>query len=352
MLNRAKAPIIIDAHQDIAYNAIALGRDFRTSVLEKRASIENEERDGIPMVGLPEVLSGNIRIIFATLFASPAGEYSLPGHGYSTAAEAEKQARQQLDYYKNLDDPRVSLVTTSAQLERVLELREPHVGLVVLMEGADPIVDPGDAKNWFDSGVRIVGPAWHQTRYAGGTGAPGSLTEIGRELMRELSGAGFILDTSHLAEASFFEALGLFDGTVIATHSNARTLVPTDRQLSDEMIRALIARDGVVGTVLFNQFLQNEWRESGARKDQVTLKTVVDEITFVCDLAGDTRHVAIGTDLDGGFGAEATPREIDTVADLVKIGDALADARYKDDDVENILSGNWLRILRRALPAV
>jgi membrane dipeptidase len=344
--------LIIDAHEDIAYNALSLGRDFRSSVRAKRAEEGDAPRDGVATIGLPEALEGNVRLIFATLYAAPAStELKPPGKSYSTPQEAEAQAREQLAYYAMLTmEPRISLVTSRTDLERVISSPEPRLGLVVLMEGADPIIEPHDAQDWFESGVRIVGPAWHRTRYSGGTGEPGPLTELGRALVGELSRAGFILDTSHLAEASFFEALDLFDGTVIASHSNARAFVPTDRQLSDEMLRALIARDGVIGTVLYNQFLKQGWRESGARKEDVSLEVVVDEVKYICDLAGDTQHVGIGTDLDGGFGAESTPLEIDTVADLQKVGDALSAARFGDGDVENILSGNWLRILRRALP--
>ena len=141
------------------------------------------------------------------------------------------------------------------------------VGFVILMEGADPIRTPDEAKEWFASGVRIVGPAWQKTRYSGGTGAPGPLSKEGKELMKEMERTGLILDTSHMAEESFFEALDLFHGAVIASHSNCRVYTPTDRQLSDEMIRAILKRDGVIGTVLYNKFLDPDWekRESSRR---------------------------------------------------------------------------------------
>lgn len=345
--------LIVDAHEDIAHNALALGRDFRSSAHAKRIVEGDRPREGIATIGLPDALRGNVRVIFATIYAAPAtSQVKLPGKSYSTPEQAEAQAREQIAYYAMLSmEPAVSIVTTSADLDKVVSSSEPHVGLVLLMEGADPIVEPHEAKDWFDSGVRIVGPAWHRTRYAGGTGDPGPLTELGRSLMGELSRTGLILDTSHLAEESFFEALDLFEGTVIASHSNARAFVPTDRQLSDGMLRSLIARGGVVGTVLYNAFLKQGWRESGARKEDVTLGDVVAEIKYVCDLAGDSEHVGIGTDLDGGFGAESVPGGIDTVADLQRVGDALIDAHFGDVDVANILGGNWLRLLRRALPA-
>jgi membrane dipeptidase len=218
------------------------------------------------------------------------------------------------------------------------------------MEGADPLITPQEAKNWFDEGVRIIAPAWRRTRYAGGTGAPGPLTADGRELMLEMERAGLILDVSHLADESFSEALDMFHGPALASHSNCRAYVPTDRQLSDEMISALTKRDGVIGTALYNGFLRSDWRDEQGTKSQVTLFDVVKHIQHVCAIAGDSLHAAIGSDFDGGFGMESIPAELDTVADLQKIGGALKAAQLSDTDVENILGGNWLRLLRAALP--
>ena len=180
---------------------------------------------------------------------------------------------------------------------------------------------------------------------------PGPLTDAGRELMRELEKSRLILDSSHMSDESFFEALKLFPGTVIASHSNCRTLVPTDRQLSDEMIRALISRDGVIGAVFYNPFLVNGWAEAGKVKSQATLGHVVQHIRHVCNIAGDARHVAIGSDLDGGFGVESSPADIDTVADLGKLALALSSNGFSDEDVGGVMQRNWMRILEKALPA-
>jgi membrane dipeptidase len=297
------------------------------------------------------LLAGNVRVVFATIFVSPAGGSNTPGKTYKTPEEANALAQEQLVYYARLAaDPRISLITSRADLQHVVHSTLPRVGLVLLMEGADPILEPRDTETWYEGGVRIIGPAWRQTRYCGGTGSPGALTDLGKELMREMARRGMILDTSHMAEQSFFEALDLFEGTLIASHSNTRKIVPTDRQLSDEMIRALVQRDGVVGAVFYNQFLQHEWRKHGADKQAVAFATVIDHIKHICDLAGDAAHCGIGTDFDGGFGMEATPSEIDTAADLQKFGDALLRAGFSDDEARGIMGGNWLRLLERALP--
>jgi membrane dipeptidase len=181
---------------------------------------------------------------------------------------------------------------------------------------------------------------------------PGPLTEAGRELMRELNEARIILDVSHMADEGFFEALGSFHGTVIASHSNCRALVPTDRQLSDEMIRALVSRDAVIGVVFCNRFLLNGWEKAlGGKKSGVKLGHVIKHIQHICKIAGDTSHVAVGSDLDGGFGVESVPAEIDTVADLNKLGSALSEVGFSDKEVQEVMQKNWLRILERALPA-
>lgn len=347
-----KAPyLIVDAHEDLAFNAIVLGRDPRRSVAETRAQEPPKGVDGIATVGLPEFLAGNVRIVFGTLYVSPHTNPNPAGKTYQTPEQAEALAQEQLAFYALLAaDPRVSLITNRADLKRVVESPEPRLGIVILMEGADPIVKPQDVTKWQEGGVRLIGPAWSQTRYSGGTGKPGPLTPLGKELMREMSRAKLILDTSHMAEESFMQALDLFQGTVVASHSNVRKFVPTDRQLSDEMIRALVKRDGVIGAVFYNQFLQYQWRQNGADKNAVTFARVIEHMKYICDLAGSTRHCGIGTDFDGGFGMEATPKEIDTVSDLQKFGGALADAGFSDADIRGIMGGNWLRVLERALP--
>ena len=346
-------PIIIDSHQDIAWNKIALNRDFLESVAEKRAreGANPAHGEGQALVGFPELIAGNVRVVFATIYVAQARpDREGWGKVYHTPQEAHDQGMEQIAYYSMLAmDPRVSLITTRSDLDRVIESTEPKVGLVLLMEGADPIIAPEQTPEWYDAGVRIVGPAWSQTRYSGGTRAPGPLTDLGRALMPQLERAGIILDASHMAEQSFFDAAELYHGTIIASHSNCRAFVNTDRQLSDEMIRVILKHDGVIGSVIYNRFIKADWDKS-AKKEAVTLADVVRHMQRICDMAGDTRHVGIGTDFDGGYGVESTPKEIETVADLQKFGDALLTAGFNDSDVINVLGGNWLRLLRRALP--
>jgi len=267
------------------------------------------------------------------------------------------EGRAQLRYYHELAaqaDVGVRLVRTRGELDGLLRdwqaaptPNERPVGFTLLMEGADPLREPADLEEWYQEGLRLVGLAWRGTRYAGGTRAPGPLTERGRALLAEMERLGVVLDTSHLAEESFWQALDLFSGTVIASHANCRAFVPTDRQLSDDMIGAIAARDGVIGTVLANDFLVHGWTREAP---PVTLADVVRHIDHICQLTGSARHCGIGSDFDGGFGVESTPRELDSVADLGLLAGALAAAGYSEGDITGILGGNWLRLLERALP--
>ena len=203
-------PIIVDAHEDIAWNKLALDRDFFESATTKREreGASPAHGEGTALVGFPELLAGNVRVVFGTIFVAPDRPDRAPrGKTYSSPQEAYEQGMEQLAYYAMLAmDPRVSLITTRGDLDRVLASNaEPRVGIVILMEGADPIVAPAQVPEWYGAGVRIVGTSWGQTRYAGGTRAPGGLTPHGRELLPEMEHAGLILDTSHMAEQSFFE---------------------------------------------------------------------------------------------------------------------------------------------------
>ena len=363
--------LIIDAHEDIAYNMIAHGRDYvrpaqETRKMERDDSRASAQTEGC-MLGLPEWLAGHTGVIFATIFAMPARRKMSGAEqtaAYTTPQEAFAQGMQQLDLYNRLADenPHFALVRTQRELDGALATWKDgapkdgapedkrQIGLVILMEGADPIVRPQDVELWYERGLRIVGPAWLAgTRYAGGDSAPGPLTDEGKRLLRTMLDFNMILDASHLSDRACLEAVDRYDGPVIASHSNPRALVPGDRQLSDDMIKTLLARDGVVGICMYNPMLQHGWRQ-GDRKDVVTLAHVVAAMDYICQMAGDAQHVGLGTDFDGGFGAESAPAELDTVADLGRVADALKARGYAHADVEAIMSGNWLRQLRRALP--
>lgn len=361
----AYAPrLIVDGHQDVAWNWLEFGRDPTESALAGRA-----REAGTPVAatvggrtsGLPEWIQGRVGIVLASVFVMPLrrayGQWRK--QVYATPAEAFVRASQQMDAYKALaaDEPRIRLILTRDDLNTVVaswNVRDSEeagaVGLVLSMEGADPIQEPAQAREWYARGLRGVGLAWAATRYAGGAGEPGPLTDLGRELLAVMAEIGMLLDLSHMAEEAYLQSLDLFPGVVIASHSNPRAYLPTDRGLSDEMIRRLAAREGVVGVVPYNRFLKPGW-QTGDPREAVSVRTVAEAIDYVAQLTGSSAHVAIGSDFDGGFGVESIPAEMDTIADLAQIAEALLRRGYQAADIEAIMNGNWLRILRRSLPA-
>ncbi len=175
---------------------------------------------------------------------------------------------------------------------------------------------------------------------------------MGRDLLTEMDGLEkMILDVTHLSDDSFWEAVEHFKGPVLATHSNCRALVPGDRQLTDDMLRHLIERDAVIGAVLDAWMLQPNWIRGETTPENVSLNTVVDHIDYVCQLAGNARHAAIGSDLDGGYGTEQTPNDLNTIDDLQKIAELLRSRGYAESDIELIFHGNWSNLLQRVWTA-
>src|SRR5215216_2775028 len=363
-------PLIIDSHQDLAWNMLTYGRDYTRSVQETRrleAGTTTPERNGDSIVGWPEYQRGQVAVVFATLYATPAKKKEMGDAViYADYATAHRLYRNQIDLYRRLADThpdKFNLISSTQELDAVIQHwskpareNEGHpVGLIYLMEGADGIGSPDELSEWYDLGLRIIGLAWAGTRYCGGTSEPGPLTDEGRKLVSAMADFNFILDLSHMDEAAALESLDRYEGPVIATHSNCAALMQgaeTNRHLPDPVIEGLIERDGVIGLLPLNSFLKVGWnRKTGSRREEVPLATLIAHIDHVCQIAGDSLHAGIGSDFDGGFGLQSIPPEMDSIADLQVIATGLKARGYADLDIENILGGNWLRFLRRNLPA-
>jgi len=362
--------LIIDAHQDLAWNMVNLGRDYTRSAEDIRQSEKNTPilaYNGNTLLGWPQYQQANVAIVFGTLFCTPRrrdqGEYDI--QVYETPQEAHECYRQNLDAYLRLTDQhpeKFRLLYNQSDLNAHLATWEAHqsqsqdppppVGIVILMEGADGIREPEEVEQWYDWGVRLIGPAWAGTRYCGGTRDPGPLTKAGFALLDQMAELGIVLDISHMDHQSARQALDHYAGQIIASHSNAEALIsgiPINRHLKDETIRQLIARNGVMGVIPTNAFLDWNWRDHGGR-DVIGLEKYIAQIDYVCQIAGNTHHVAIGTDFDGGFGVESVPHELDSIADLTKLIPHLKKKGYNQEDIERIMHGNWLRILQNNLP--
>lgn len=361
----------VDAHEDLAWNMLTFGRDYTRSVAAARAAERGTpipRHNGDTLLGWPEWVRGRVGVVCATLFAAPQrrreGEWDILC--YADAQQANHHYRRQLEAYERLagEHPeKFRLIKKPGDLQQIEaawrafpesgELgAAPPVGLVMLMEGADGVLSPDELPRWYEGGVRLLGPAWAGTRYAGGTGDPGGFTAEGRNLLKSMAEVGMALDISHLAEEAAREGLDRYPGTVLASHSNARALVreprAPERHLSDDVIKGIVERQGVIGVVLYNRFLLGGWTPDQGRQ-AVTLDHVTAQIDYICQLAGDSEHVGIGTDFDGGFGLQEVPQGLDSIADLGFIGTALHVRGYGQDEIDAILGGNWLRMLRRIL---
>jgi membrane dipeptidase len=362
-------PLIVDAHEDLAYNMRILGRDYTRSADETR-QIERESASQAPgiagetLLGWPDYQRGRVAVVFGTLFATPVRRRTgnWDKQVYSDYNQAHHLYRSQLDTYHELVDRSPDyfrLVGTRTQLETVLDewhspLPGNHpVGLVPLMEGAEGIRKTSELMDWWDAGLRLIGPAWAGTRFCGGTRDPGPLTEDGILLLKAMADIGFTLDLSHMDELSARQALDLYAGPIIASHANAAVLLPGyqgNRLLPEDVIKGLIGRNGIIGVVPYCLFLKTGWKK-GDPREGITLETLAAHVDHICQMAGDARHVGLGSDFDGGFGLNAVPTDIDTIADLQKLVPILEGKGYNEEDIAAILGENWLRHLRTYLPA-
>lgn len=354
--------LIFDAHLDLAMNAIEWNRDLTRpldEIRQREMHMKDKNDRGKGTVCLPELRRGNIGIVVATQLAryTPSGS-ALPGWNSPQQAWAMTQA--QLAWYREMEalGEMVQLIDL-AGLEAHLNLwstplkdgEKRPIGYILSLEGADSLIDVSYLQRSYDYGLRAVGLShFGPGRYAPGTKMQGPVTPQGFELMREMSRLNMILDTTHLTDEGFDQAMDLYEGPIWSSHHNVRKIVPNQRQLTDEQIKRLIERGAVIGGMLdcwamdirFIDMVSDPWQLD------IRLAHLVDHWDHICQIAGNSRHIAIGSDLDGIFGTEQSPWDLNSIADLQKFEDILADRGYKDEDIDNIFSQNWLRFLRNA----
>ena len=370
---------IVDAHLDLASNAVFLNRDLCLS-LDRLAEQERGMTDLLcrahPTVTLPELRRAEVRLCCATLLARVRPEAHRAAGApradidYASGEIAHALAVAQAAYYELLAERgELELIATrddlaahaacwtggagpAAGAEDASRAGRWPIGYILSMEGADPIVSPDAVGFWWERGLRVASLVHYgAARYAAGTGTDGGVTEDGRELLRAFDEVGMILDLTHLADRAFFEALDAFGGAVLASHNNCRALVPGDRQFTDEQIRRIVERGGVIGVACDAWMLYPGWQRGVTKPEVLSMASLVDHIDHICEVSGDARHAAIGSDLDGLFGWEQTPRDLRSIADLQKLADLLAARGYQQDQIEGIMYRNWLSYFTKNLPA-
>jgi membrane dipeptidase len=352
--------IVFDAHLDLAWNAIDWNRDLRLTVPELRRHEQDmtDKGRGCNTVTFPELRRGKVVIFIATLLPRLLRVGQIPMiQRYASMEAAYAASYGQLAYYRALEQQGFlrwikdapGLDNHVRAWQRNEDSATEPLGFILSMEGADSVLSPEQIEEWWQAGLRIIGPAHYGVSpYAHGTGTEGGLFPQGPALLREMERVGMILDVTHLSDQCFDETLDIYGGPVLASHHNCRALVPDQRQLTDAQIQRLVARGAVIGTALDAWMLYPGWVRGQTKPEVVALEAMIDHIDHVCQLAGSARHAAIGTDLDGGYGTEQTPRDLDTIADLQRVPDLLRRRGYREADVEGILYGNWVRFFREA----
>jgi membrane dipeptidase len=362
--------LLIDAHLDLALNAINYDRDLRLSLAGMNAA-EREMDDG-PFRGrgtvtYSEMRRAGIAVCIVTLLARSGPRHTRQKRylradlDHATREGAYCACHAQLAYYRLMEGRgELRFITTAPQLENHWRAWQESpddnrgslpIGIVLSMEGADPILSPHDLEAWWKLGLRAIGPAHYgHSHYAAGTAVEGRLTPDGVQLLAEMQRLGMALDVTHLADDAMSEALDRFEGHVWASHHNCRSLVPWQRQLTDEQIQRLVARDAVIGIAFDAIMLYPGWVRGQTSPEVLDISSAADHIDHICQLAGDVRHVGIGTDLDGAYGTEQTPRDLKSIADVHKLEDILAGRGYSAADIDAVFFSNWLSKLRLALP--
>ncbi|GGI25312.1 dipeptidase [Pedobacter mendelii] len=351
----------IDAHLDLSMNALEWNRDLTKNVSDintREIGLTDKPDRGLATVSLPELRKGNIGLVVATQIARyVAPDNHLPG--WHSPEQAWAQTQGQLAWYKAMEDKgEMFQVNNLETLDEHLALwnsgqanDKKSVGYILSLEGADSFVTVDHLEKAWQNGLRAVGPAHYGPgRYAQGTDATGKMTSIGHDLLKEMERLNIILDATHLCDDSFWDAMSRFSGPVWASHNNCRSLVNHNRQYSDEQIKELIDRGAVIGGALDAWMMVPNWQRgiSQPKAMNCNLDVMINHIDHICQLAGNAEHVGIGSDLDGAFGTEQCPYDLETIADLQKIPDLFRKRGYNDTDIENLMHGNWLRFLRKA----
>ena len=350
----------IDAHLDLAMNAMEWNRDLREPVsnIQARENGMTDKPDrGKGTVSLPALREGNIGLVVATQIARyVAADNPLPG--WHSPQQAWAQSQAQLAWYKAMEEEgEMIMIKDRRSLELHLAIwcdgtpnEHKPVGYILSLEGADSLITIQHLERAHQYGLRALGPAHYGPgRYANGTEASGHVNEDGLALLKEMERLNIILDATHLCDDAFWQAMNHYNGPVWASHNNCRSIVNHNRQFSDEQLKILIERDAVIGAAMDAWMIVPNWirRQSDPKQMECNLERLIDHIDHICQLAGNSLHTGIGSDLDGGYGREQSPYDIDTIADLQKFPSLLKKRGYSEEDIVNVMHGNWLRFLRR-----
>ncbi len=326
------------------------------AIRKSEAGMTDKPDRGKNTVSFDAMRKGNIGLCVATQIARYVKQGN-PLPGWHSPHQAWAQTQGQLAWYKAMEEiGELVQITNVQQLEHHLRLWEnpidkKPIGYILSLEGADSIITIDHLEKSYEQGLRAIGPAHYGPgTYAHGTDAVGGIGVKGKALLKEIERLNLILDATHLCDASFWETMKVYSGPVWASHNLCRKFVPHNRQFSDGQLQELISRKGVIGMALDAWMMVPNWVRGASTPEgmNVSLTQILDNIDHICQLSGNSLHVGIGTDLDGGFGTEQGPVEVDTIADLQKIPKLLVDRGYSTANINNIMHQNFIYFLKNA----
>ncbi len=353
--------MLFDAHLDLALNAVDMNRDLRQSVDDLRVQERSAGMQDVwgrcqNVLSFPELRDAGVGVCLTTLLArlepNVAHEF-----GHTTPETCYAYAHAHLAYYRAMQRGGwLRMLKTRSDLSRHVEAFQANpktepLGFILTMEGADPLLAPETVEEFYDHGLRAIGLTHYGgNRYGGGTRSENGLALEAVELLAHIERLGMTVDMTHLSDKSFWQVADHFGGRVHASHQNSRRISDWVRQFSDEQYKFVIERDGVVG-IAFDVIMLEHGFTYRKSQPTATIDAAVENIDIVCQLAGNVNHVGIGTDLDGGFGAEQTPADLNRYTDLPpQLIERLDKKGYSDDDITKIMHGNWLRFFGEVLP--
>lgn len=354
---------IFDAHLDLSMNALEWNRDLSqplATIRQLEKNLADKPDRGKSTVSFETMRQGNIGLCVATQIARYVKPTSiLPG--WNSSAQAWAQTQGQLAWYKAMEDAgELTPIRTAKELTEHLRewqteaaTKKLPIGYVLSLEGADSIVNLDYLQKAYDNGLRALGPAHYGPgTYAFGTDSIGKMPPRGLELLDKMSDLRMILDVTHLSDQCLEQAFDRYTGPIWASHHLTRALTPHNRQLPDHFIEKIIERNGFIGMAFDAWMIVPGWQRGISTPESmgVTIDKILDHLDHICQLAGNANHVGIGSDLDGGFGKEQCPYDLESIADLQKIPNLLRKRGYTETDVENIMWRNGVNFLRNALP--
>jgi len=328
---------------------------------------------------LPRLIESGLTAEFMSAWV-PSSYAERPGASFDRAMQHVTTIRAWVDRHPD----RLRFATTAADVRRAKE--EGKVAILIGVEGGHAIESSLDRlRELHARGVRYLtltwnnGVPWAGSAVGEGGTRTGGLTDFGREVVREMNRLGMLVDLSHVSDSTFFDAVAISRAPVIASHSSARALARSPRNLSDEQLRAVARTGGVVNVNFFSRFLDDEYRAreeavearvAAARAEprsgtdsaaatrvaalrdsllaaipQTPFGVLIDHIDHIARVAG-VDHVGIGSDFDG---VSALPDGMEDVTRLPRIAQALLDRGWSEADVKKMLGGNMLRVMTRVL---